>query len=260
MITTRLLTAALVAATALPAGAASAAIIDQQHTALHGGVTVVGERMRAQTFRAGASGLMTGIDLRVGRAAASPISEVKFTLLDLDGLPLSNQPYLAITLAETIVPIEVFPFTNIEHVPADQVTRIPFVATPIVENHSYAVTIESPEITFEDVVNLARGPVTATYPFGEMHSSHPQIQPRTWTASTGNDLWFRTLLRQPGDYNDDDVVSVADYTVLRDQGLSYDEWRANFGVFGQAAVVVIPEPSALALVFVLLLATIRRER
>ncbi len=71
----------------------------------------------------------------------------------------------------------------------------------------------------------------------------------------------------PGDYNDDNVVDAADYTVFRDnQGSAtvlpndaiggtigvahYDQWRNNFGATGAAAVAssaAVPEPASLVL-------------
>ena len=73
----------------------------------------------------------------------------------------------------------------------------------------------------------------------------------------------------PGDYNDDDSVDAADYTVWRDSVAStislpnetasmgvvdaedYDAWKANFGTVaegGSAAVSAVPEPSGMLLV------------
>ncbi len=74
----------------------------------------------------------------------------------------------------------------------------------------------------------------------------------------------------PGDYNDDNVVDAADYTVFRDnQGTAtvlpndaiggtigvahYDQWKNNFGATGAAAVAssaAVPEPATLVLLAV----------
>ncbi|WP_197524994.1 zinc-dependent metalloprotease family protein [Botrimarina hoheduenensis] len=66
----------------------------------------------------------------------------------------------------------------------------------------------------------------------------------------------------PGDYNGDNLVGVADYTVWRD-GLgtpaeigSYDEWASNYGDVRSTAV---PEPAACALACVMALVGISRQ-
>ncbi len=88
-------------------------------------------------------------------------------------------------------------------------------------------------------------------------------------GSNGVAVW--TLPDPPGDYNDDGIVNLADYTVWRDNvgapagtlpndptGAAigteqYDIWKANFGEVGVASasiVAPVPEPSALGLALV----------
>jgi beta-glucanase (GH16 family) len=91
-------------------------------------------------------------------------------------------------------------------------------------------------------------------------------------------VWQRPASQPlPGDYNGDDVVDAADYTVWRDSlgqsgiGLAadgsgngtvgqsdYDIWRNGFG--GSAAANSVPEPTALATVMLFSLAGILRRR
>ena len=68
------------------------------------------------------------------------------------------------------------------------------------------------------------------------------------------------LANLPGDFNHDDVVDAADYTVWRD-GLGsqytladYDDWKSHFGQnagsgTGSGGSVAVPEPASLILVF-----------
>lgn len=80
---------------------------------------------------------------------------------------------------------------------------------------------------------------------------------------------------QPGDYNDDDIVNAADFTLWRDSVAagditgSYNEWRENYGTgLGSIAAAnaqiprthSVPEPSAMWLLLVAALANWRMAR
>jgi hypothetical protein len=90
---------------------------------------------------------------------------------------------------------------------------------------------------------------------------------------------LRPVSQLPGDYNDDGAVDAADYVVWRENSgttnslpndaiggmigpAHYDQWRANFGdSAGEAGTLAqhqIPEPTTVALLFVLLVVLRRR--
>jgi hypothetical protein len=80
--------------------------------------------------------------------------------------------------------------------------------------------------------------------------------------------WIRATpnILLDGDFNGDDVVDAADYTVWRD-GLGtvytvddYDLWKTNFGAMagsGAVGVASVPEPSTLLLLISMTLFGIR---
>jgi hypothetical protein len=251
----------------LPASLRAAEVLDQQND-VNGSATAdstaSGGQELAQTVTVGINGTLSRIAAQLSRPGFTMSGNVILTVYDtIDGLPNAS-------LGTASLPWDAIPMTGYAYQSFD----ISSFAIPVQVNDVLAFSIKAETLFFW------RSSFTSdTYAGGESKYRVLNMPPGPWTGySPSHDYGFQTYVDMvdqsdlPGDYNGDQAVNAADYTVWRNNvgaateeallgngdGMNgvdvgdYTHWKSNYGASnGDGAALelmhAVPEPTTFAM-------------